>query len=378
LKINISSDENHLLLNPRLPSASAQVAQEAWKKWSPQVQGHIGLLTSGSTNALGKIVLLSKAALLESAAAVNQHLTISVADIWMQTLPSFHVGGLGIEVRASLNGAQVFNDFAEIGSWNPQLFLKRTQETRATLVSLVPSQVFDLTAAQLRAPPSVRAVIVGGGALNKELSESAQKLGWPVLPSYGLSECCSQVATALTPTGAPQLLPHVQVQQTEQRKLQIKSKALLTAYILLSQPGGEWLDPKQDGWFTTEDEVEIVGQTLEMKGRSQDFLKIAGESVSLSQLEARLEAVRIEQGFLWDVALVALPDKRLGASLHLLVEQTAPAEEVQTLQQQFDSRVLPFERIRQVHILEQIPRSALGKLLRSRAAELIGSRNSSP
>jgi acyl-coenzyme A synthetase/AMP-(fatty) acid ligase len=43
-----------------------------------------------------------------------------------------------------------------------------------------------------------------------------------------------------------------------------------------------------------------------------------------------------------------------------------------TLQEQFDARVAPFERIRAVHRVDAIPRSPLGKLLRKKLAEEIG------
>ena len=38
----------------------------------------------------------------------------------------------------------------------------------------------------------------GGGAVSDELYRDARALGWRVLPSYGMTECCSQVATALS------------------------------------------------------------------------------------------------------------------------------------------------------------------------------------
>ena len=62
--------------------------------------------------------------------------------------------------------------------------------------SLVPAQVLDLVRAGLRPPPVLRAIVVGGGAISAELYRDARALGWPVLPSYGMTECCSQIATA--------------------------------------------------------------------------------------------------------------------------------------------------------------------------------------
>ena len=133
----------------------------------------------------------------------------------MHSLPDFHVGGLGIWARAYLSGAAVV-DFkqAHPGKWQSQAFYQYIQQVKGTLSALVPAQIYDLAALECPAPSSLRAVIVGGGALLPGLYERAVALGWPLLPSYGLTECGSQVATAALESWQQkepslQLLPHL-------------------------------------------------------------------------------------------------------------------------------------------------------------------------
>jgi O-succinylbenzoic acid--CoA ligase len=61
-----------------------------------------------------------------------------------------------------------------------------------------------------------------------------------------------------------------------------------------------------------------------------------------------------------------MPDERLGQAIHLAA--TAEADE---LVRRFNERVLPFERIRGVYRVAEIPQSPLGKLLRARLLQMI-------
>src|SRR5205085_7216861 len=77
-----------------------------------------------------------------------------------------------------------------------------------------------------------------------------------------------------------------------------------------------------------------------------------------------------------DAAIVAIADERLGNVIHL-----ATTSEADAVIEQFNARVLPFERIRITHHVSSIPRSSLGKLLRSELARRLTpqrSHNSDP
>ena len=102
------------------------------------------------------------------------------------------------------------------------------------------------------------------------------------------------------------------------------------------------------------------GQTLRVFGRAGDFVKIGGESVDLKRLDRILSELAGD-----DAAIVAVAEERLGHVIHL-----ATAIEPHFVDA-FNQRVHPFERIREVHRVESIPRSPLGKLLRAELAQEI-------
>jgi O-succinylbenzoic acid--CoA ligase len=213
---------------------------------------------------------------------------------------------------------------------------------------------------RLPAPSNVRAIVVGGGALSEELYDRARALGWPLLPSYGMTETCSQVATATLSSAELRLLDHIEARTEHDGRLAFRGASLLTGYA--SERGLE--DPKtSDGWFVTEDLGSIDGRTLQVEGRRGDSVKIGGESVDLTRLDSILASIA---GL--HAAVVAVPDPRLGCVIHLVIDPSADADRVLAA---FNAGVHPFERARAVHRVAEIPRSPLGKLLRNKLLETI-------
>lgn len=343
---------SYLLLNPRLPSAwrDRVLAAEF-----PDLSEHVWLATSGTRGAL-KVVALSREALAASAQAVNQHLGARADDVWLNPLPLFHVGGLGIVVRAALAGARV----EMCGQWSVENFGKTASEARATLTSLVPTQLHDLVEAGASPPPSLRAAVVGGGALDENLRVRALESSWPVLPSYGLTEACSQVATAELGLAVCEwlpLLPHLEARVDESGVLSLRGPSLLTGWMLFDAGGNvRWEDPKVEGWLRTGDRAELRGRELRVLGREDDLVKIRGELVDTLALERGLQA-RVKSG---TVCLVVTSDARNGHALQVRAENDAAAGEVREAFDVFP----PFARPRSVEV-GTIERTALGKIVRS-------------
>ncbi len=348
--------ENELLINPRFPKSEA----EQWRRLLVPLKEHLWIATSGSTAM--KLTALSKEAVFASAESVNAILGSTKNDIWLNPLPFFHVGGLGIQARAALSGAVVI----DCSTWDPNQFHELCSQ--ATLTALVPAQLYDLVSLKLTPPPSLRAVIIGGGALQEPLYKQGVALGWKLLPSYGLTECASQVATASLGNPALGLLPHIQARIGESGCLQIKSPALFTCYLTQA---GECIDPKREGWFETEDRALLTQDQLQILGRTQSFVKIGGESCDLSRLETILEELKLVQGLQQDVALVAVPDQRLGAVIQLAVTG-ADSEALKQLVEAYQQRVLPFERVRKIHFLDKLPRTPLSKLIFPELKRMMG------
>jgi len=396
VNVDWESEENLVLMNPRLPEADADPLRALVDPKSPvsaaearELRGHVFLLTSGTTaqSAAGfKWVALEKRAILNASAASNARLECTASDIWLHSLPDFHIGGLSIWARASLSGARVIKSSSAM-AWDASRFAREAAETGATLCSLVPTQMHDLLRDGIPAPANLRAILLGGGASSDDLVMRARALGWPVLPTYGMTEAASQVATALVTSARSDsdsslhVLPHLEVAADADDRLRVRGSSLLTGYVVpVPNPGGalvgEFVDPKHDGWFATEDFGSVSNGVLRVIGRMSDRLKIGGETVHLGRLEAILDEEAARRQLASRVTLVASPDARLESVIHAVAEEGIDQALLRATIEGFNERVLPFERVRAVLTVGTIPRTPLGKIRRAELGNLLAARGS--
>ncbi len=348
-KIDWESSASHYFFNPRHPSA---LKLKNLSSRLPFLPGHIYLWTS----SFGKICILSKEAFLASAQAVNKNLQAQKSDKWLVSLPLFHVSGLSILARSFCGG---FSSERLGFPWRAGGFQKALREKRISLCSLVPAQIYDLIRQGLKAPKTLRAVIVGGDRLSPWLYKKARELGWPVLISYGLTEAGSQVASAglrsLSHRAFPKmrLLDHIQIKALRS-KTKLKSESLLTAYYDIHRK--TLYDPKDSkGWLECPDEIRLENSALTVKGRKDEEIKILGERVYLGKLSALVE--RLSLDFAGECFLAALPDKRQGFHLALIASHFGFLKAL-GLAQKFNKKALPFERIQNIYWVEEIKKSS--------------------
>jgi O-succinylbenzoic acid--CoA ligase len=371
----LNTQEELLLLNPRLPKTDLIFLKELYLKL-PRLKNHIWVASSGTTAQEVKdlkLIALSREALRTSAQAVNQHLKLSSKDIWGQCLPLYHVGGLGVEFRAQLTQSKVVNLLKD-EKWNPQDFAKSIEDHGVTTTSLVPTQVFDLVNQKLFPPKCLKLIIVGGGALSEKLYKEATALGWPLLQSYGMSEVCSQIATSLLEDGSEnqvgplKILPHIlNYRINSEGFFELQSPALFTGIGRMTSEGPQFYDPKNAGWFTTQDQMILNGHELKLLGRGTDFIKVSGELVNLNKLR-EIFFNQFAHSEAW--AILALPDERLGSQICLVYEKsiklsTELENAIKEQVESFNKIVAPFERIKFIKSVELIPKSGIGKVLYS-------------
>jgi o-succinylbenzoate---CoA ligase len=342
-----------LLLNPRMQDALRRRILEAD---FPDLPDHVWLATSGTSGRF-KLVALARQAMEASARAVNAHLGASAQDVWINPLPLFHVGGLGILVRAHLAGSRCE---VLVGSWDPQRFVDGVRRCDATLSALVPTQVHDLVQAGLAAPECLRGVVVGGGVLTEDLCVRAAELGWPLLPSYGLTEAASQVATAMHGRGASAWLPllsHMEARVGEGGVLELCGDSLLTGWMIFDGSGtARWEDPKNGGWYRTGDRAELRGGEVRVVGRVDDLVKIRGELVDVAALERALQEC-VPSGL---VRLDIESDERTGSKLRVCAENQSALAEARSVLEIFPPYARP-----EICEVTPIERNALGKVVRS-------------
>ncbi|MEM6278139.1 MAG: AMP-binding protein [Verrucomicrobiota bacterium] len=346
-------------LNPRRNYPTAGLIEFLREELS--LKNAIVLATSGSSGE-PKFAVLQKEAVLASARSVVNHLDLSSEDSWLAGLSDFHVGGIGMYARGHITGADVSEFAAETWQREGFLFVQALERTKASWTSLTPTHLFDLVSHTVRCPESVKGVLLGGGIIRPRLVEAALELGWPILASYGMTEACSQIATATS--GETEWLPVLSEWETSvngEGRLRIRGEALFSGYVVSTSDG--WtMNPARDatGWFATGDRVDLRKGKLRFLGRMDDLVKVSGELVSISSVESRLNEILAKSGSVG--AITTVSDARRGCELVAVVEGSHSAGHFE--KELLDS-IPGIERPGRVVVVETLPRTDLGKVDRA-------------
>lgn len=311
---------------------------------------HLLISSSGSTQKPGdlKVFAFHKSSLLNSAERIVKYFNLTSSMNWGCVLPLFHVGGLGVLARAHLAQAKIF--YLSWAEWSVEWLV----ENNIQLLSLVPTQVFDIVNQKLQAPDHLRHVFVGGAALDPQIEMAARTLGWPLELTYGMTETASMIALK-TPSGHFKTFPGVEIfERSGHFYVQCNSKAvaqitltdeIISQEVISDVELPDLIEMKDDGHFI-------------ILGRRDDQIKINGELVNLGRIRSMLPS---EFGPFLDV--VATPDDRKGYNLVLVGEKIAAAQ-LRQIAQELNLNMKKFEKIDFIVTLKQFPRSALHKILK--------------
>ena len=327
------------------------------------------VLTSGTTGG-PKAVILSTRALVASAEAWLAALPEATG--WLLALGLGHVAGQGVVWRAALSGVPLVivarPDAAAIAA-------ALAADPAPSHVSLVPTQLARLLDAvgDGRPPPSLRALLLGGGTIPPALVERAIAAGWPVVPTYGLTEAGSGVSAlpsneaAAHPTTAGRALPGVAIAIAEPDpegvgEILVGTPARFTGY--LADPAASAAAITEAGWLRTGDlgSLDPAGR-LTVLDRRTDRIVRGGENIS----PVEVEAVLLDHPAVADVGVVARRDATFG---HVPVAAIVPRDEATNatdddLARHCHERLAGFKVPAAFIRLPTLPRTDSGKLQRA-------------
>jgi O-succinylbenzoic acid--CoA ligase len=335
------------------------------------------LFTSG-TSGRSKGACLSWSNFAASALAAADPLGPAVAKRWLACMPLFHVGGLSIVVRSVLFGgpirlhsrfdATLVSDALDVGD--------------IAGVSLAPTMLVRLLdhRGPRPAPAGLQVLLLGGAAASPELLARACIAGYPVCPTYGLTEATSQVATARPwRPGAARPEPMLPLPGVEVRILVEGER------VAAGQPGeivvggptvmqGYLGDPAatalalRDGWLHTGD-IGFLDDAggLHVLDRRDDLIVSGGENV----YPAEVEAVLAGHPSVAEAGVAGVPDADLGSRVVAwIVARDAATVDSRALADLCRTQLAGFKRPREFRFVSALPRTAAGKLQRSRLADL--------
>lgn len=327
------------------------------------------LVSSSGSTGEPKIIVLGPEALAGAAALHAARFGWRDDDRWLVSLPFAHAGGLAVAIRAFMHCGTIV--FPEQTRSDGTTLYRELEKSRATLVSLVPTQLVRLVQLGFHSPPALRAVLLGGAPASAELLARAAALGWPVFSSYGMTETCGQIVTRGMRSNEPRdavgsALPGVQLRVDGDNILWVKSPSLFRRYLPPSRAR------LREGFFCTGDRAELDedGHSLRILGRSDNVIITGGENVSPEYVEqalATLPGVR-------HVVVVGISDAHWGERVEavLVPDDTLSAATLRARAAQLAKASLaPFQVPKAFHVLPSVPCSALGKPLRHAIRQLL-------
>jgi O-succinylbenzoic acid--CoA ligase len=295
------------------------------------------VFTSG-TSGEPKPVLLTAANHEASAIASAWNLGVAPDDRWLCCLPLHHVGGLSILHRSAMYGTTaVLHDGFDADAVRESL-----ESGEATLVSLVATMLRRLVDAGLRGWPALRGALVGGGPIPRELVDWAADAGFPLIPTYGMTETASQVVTGHRP------LLGVELATAPDGELLVRGPMVAPGAL------------SADGWLHTRDRghVDADGR-VHVEGRIDDTIVTGGENVAALEVEDAL----LEHPAVADAAVAGRPDAEWGSAIAAYVVLRGEASDDE-LRDHCRARLAGFKVPKSFVRLDELPRNAAGKLVR--------------
>jgi o-succinylbenzoate---CoA ligase len=336
------------------------------------------IYTSG-TSGRPKGARITNGNLWFSAIASALHLGHNHDDVWLAAMPLFHVGGLAILFRSVIGAVPVILQ----ERFDPEAALAAI-DVGATLVSVVPAMLQSMLDARGDAPwpPTLRCVLLGGSAAPPLLVKGCVRCGIPVAPTYGLTEATSQVTTLLpdqthrkwSSSGLPLPLTEIRIAAEtgvaplgEIGEIEIRGPTVSSGYL------GDRLAESSDlanGWFRTGDAGYFDDDGyLYVVDRRDDIIISGGENV----YPAEIERVLREHPSVVDAGVIGVPDKSWGSRPVAAVVWSGDLDRADLeLLQHCQEHLAGYKIPDRILVLDELPRSPSGKLLRRTLRQMIG------
>jgi acyl-CoA synthetase (AMP-forming)/AMP-acid ligase II len=332
---------------------------------------------SSGTTGLMKGVMLTHRNLVANIEQAWNSMPLGPDDTLVGLLPYFHIYGQTVVLNMGLaKGSTIVN----MPRFDLDQLLEICESHGVTWLHVAPPVILALaTAPQVedRDLSNLKLVISGAAPLDADLAWRAElRIGAPIRQGYGMTELSpvshkSRLARVEeTPPGSVgALIPNTEarlvdpetgedVPEGDEGEIWIRGPQVMRGYLNNPEATAETL--AGDGWLRTGD----IGRIDEdgffyVVDRLKELIKYKGYQVP----PAELEAVLVSHPKVKDAGVIGVPNEE-GEEVPkacVVVEDGLEGEELIAY---VSERVAPYKRVREVEFVDEVPKSASGKILR--------------
>jgi O-succinylbenzoic acid--CoA ligase len=335
------------------------------------------LFTSG-TSGKPKGVELSFQNLKASFENSNTILNQDINDIWIATLPFYHIGGFSIIIRALLSGASL----SIPPGLNTQYLADEIIRRKPTLLSLVSTQLKRLLELGIKPNAPLKGVLLGGGYIEELLLDKAIKDGWPAIKVYGSTETsslvtyldCNKEKNYKSSGGKPLANNRVFIVNDRKEPLPHNYKGEI-AVKSDSCAKGYYNNPKETSEKFSEG-IYYTGDTgfinedgfLFIDSRRDDLIISGGENINPIEIETVLKGYPGIQ----NVTVFGLEDKEWGhiVSAAIITNPGSNISEYE-LKEFLMKEIASYKVPRKFYFVKEFPLSPLGKIQKEKLKEIV-------
>ena len=343
------------------------------------------IYTSGTTGR-PKGALLSHRAVASNLDALADAWAWTAEDVLCHGLPLFHVHGLALGLLGPL---RLGGELRHLGRFEPAAAAAALREG-ATMLFGVPTMYHRL-GREAEAEPEgaivaglreARLLVSGSAPLPApEFTRIERLTGQRIAERYGLTETLMNTAVRADGerrpgyVGVPLAGVEVRLVADDGTDLEarddetigevaVRGPNLFSGYLNRPEATAEAM---RDGWFFTGDlATRAADGYLRIVGRrSTDLIKTGGYKVGAGEIEVAL----LEHPGVREAAVTGAPDPDLGERIiaWVVAEGERPAE--RELIDHVAGQLAPHKRPREVRFLDELPRNAMGKVVKQRLAD---------
>ncbi|HSU66086.1 MAG TPA: AMP-binding protein [Tepidisphaeraceae bacterium] len=339
------------------------------------------LLYTSGTSGLPKGVLLTYENLQSDVDASIEHAALRHKHIFLGIIPLFHSFGITAMMIAPIQlGATV----VYIARFSPVATIKALREHKASILFGTPSMFAAIARLKDATPEdfsSIYAIITGGEPLPEALRETFKKrFNITLYEGYGLTETSPVVAINTPQHNRPgsvgAMVPGAEARITDEDgnatprgqigEIWLKGPMIMKGYHNLPQETAEALTP--DRYFRTGDLGRLDDEGfLYITGRKKEMIIVAGEKA----YPREIEDVILRHPAVHEVAVLGKKDPGRGEAVVAFAipkeGQTVQPDELRSFAR--DQGLAQWKVPREIYIVDDLPRSATGKVLKRELAQ---------